>query len=139
MDSFLVLGISVAVGILVLGMILSAWGLRGVWGRKKLMTRAYMYFTVGVVLLSCAVPLGGVSVLAFIGESIHQPSPESHTPSGLLFAGAVLAAFTGFVLVLVSRPGRKLQHRSVGHCPKCGYDLRGDLDNGCSECGWGRE
>ena len=25
-----------------------------------------------------------------------------------------------------------------GHCPQCGYDLRGDLDAGCSECGWNR-
>jgi hypothetical protein len=23
-------------------------------------------------------------------------------------------------------------------CPQCGYDLRGDLAAGCSECGWAR-
>ena len=27
----------------------------------------------------------------------------------------------------------------LGHCPSCGYDLRGDLAGGCSECGWRRE
>jgi hypothetical protein len=25
-----------------------------------------------------------------------------------------------------------------GSCPSCKYDLRGDLDAGCPECGWGR-
>ncbi len=25
-----------------------------------------------------------------------------------------------------------------GRCPRCGYDLRGALDHGCSECGWNR-
>jgi hypothetical protein len=28
--------------------------------------------------------------------------------------------------------------RARGRCPMCGYDLRGALENGCSECGWGR-
>ncbi len=26
-----------------------------------------------------------------------------------------------------------------GRCPKCDYDLRGDLSSGCPECGWQRE
>jgi len=26
----------------------------------------------------------------------------------------------------------------VTACPKCGYDLRGDLKSGCPECGWNR-
>ncbi len=26
-----------------------------------------------------------------------------------------------------------------GICPTCGYDLRGELDAGCPECGWNRE
>jgi len=26
-----------------------------------------------------------------------------------------------------------------GRCPRCGYDLRGNLEAGCSECGWNRE
>ncbi len=25
-----------------------------------------------------------------------------------------------------------------GLCPMCGYDLRGNLDAGCPECGWNR-
>ncbi len=34
---------------------------------------------------------------------------------------------------------RRLIRRKRGHCIKCGYDLRGDIDAGCPECGWGRE
>jgi hypothetical protein len=26
----------------------------------------------------------------------------------------------------------------AGHCPKCGYDLVGNLAGGCPECGWNR-
>jgi hypothetical protein len=29
--------------------------------------------------------------------------------------------------------------RKRGRCPRCGYDLRGNLSAGCSECGWNRE
>jgi hypothetical protein len=29
--------------------------------------------------------------------------------------------------------------RRRGHCPSCAYNLRGDIDAGCPECGWGRE
>ena len=25
-----------------------------------------------------------------------------------------------------------------GRCPRCGYDLQGNLSAGCPECGWGR-
>ena len=30
------------------------------------------------------------------------------------------------------------RQRLKGCCPECSYDLRGDLDFGCPECGWGR-
>ncbi len=33
---------------------------------------------------------------------------------------------------------RRLAHRRQGRCPRCGYDLRGEFKEGCSECGWRR-
>ncbi|UCD74914.1 MAG: hypothetical protein JSV91_14145 [Phycisphaerales bacterium] len=33
---------------------------------------------------------------------------------------------------------RHVRHKH-GHCLKCGYDLRGEYDAGCPECGWNRE
>ena len=33
---------------------------------------------------------------------------------------------------------RKTIRRRRGRCLRCGYDLRGDFERGCSECGWNR-
>ena len=43
--------------------------------------------------------------------------------------------------VLLSAPGmlRRYVRRRRGRCIKCGYDLRGNLSQGCPECGWRRE
>jgi hypothetical protein len=50
-----------------------------------------------------------------------------------LFYGAVwLGVFFGFA------SAKRAIRRKRGRCPRCGYDLRGDLATGCSECGWGR-
>ena len=34
---------------------------------------------------------------------------------------------------------RRRARRKRGLCVACGYDLRGDLEYGCPECGWRRE
>jgi len=26
-----------------------------------------------------------------------------------------------------------------GRCPRCGYELRGNMNAGCPECGWNRQ
>jgi len=33
---------------------------------------------------------------------------------------------------------RRVRRTKRGRCPRCGYDLRGDMNAGCPECGWGR-
>ena len=33
----------------------------------------------------------------------------------------------------------RIIRRKRGLCIKCGYDLRSDFEQGCPECGWGRE
>lgn len=43
-----------------------------------------------------------------------------------------------FLLLQALRPLKSLYRRRKGVCPMCAYNLRGDLENGCSECGWGR-
>lgn len=50
----------------------------------------------------------------------------------LFYAGALWLPLAGpFAL-------RRCLRRRYGHCPSCGYDLLGELDAGCPECGWGR-
>jgi len=34
---------------------------------------------------------------------------------------------------------RRFVRKKRGRCVTCGYDLRGEFDKGCAECGWGRE
>jgi len=73
------------------------------------------------------------------------PNPEDVTPlpvrpiwPGFLIDTLFYAAiwFGGFFA-----PGmaKRAIRRKRGRCPRCGYDLRGDLAAGCSECGWNRE
>ncbi|MGD9790863.1 MAG: hypothetical protein AB7Q00_11255 [Phycisphaerales bacterium] len=60
---------------------------------------------------------------------------------GLVVDVLVLAVAWGVVFAGVRGVWRVTlgKKRSVqGACPKCGYDLRGDLEAGCPECGWNR-
>lgn len=34
---------------------------------------------------------------------------------------------------------RGSRRRAKGLCPACAYDLKGELNNGCPECGWNRD
>ena len=47
---------------------------------------------------------------------------------------------TVFYAGLIGGPfaARHLLRRMRGLCLICGYNLRGDLSQGCPECGWGR-
>lgn len=44
-----------------------------------------------------------------------------------------------FLLLQALRPLKSLYRRRKGVCPHCAYNLRGNLANGCPECGWGRK
>lgn len=50
----------------------------------------------------------------------------------LLLLGVLV---TGFSVIGVFKRNRLI---NVGKCPMCRYDLRGELDTGCPECGWNR-
>lgn len=41
------------------------------------------------------------------------------------------------ILFMLSR--RVAWRARAGQCPKCNYDLRGEFDDGCPECGWRRD
>ncbi len=57
-----------------------------------------------------------------------------------LIDSILYCVFIWMMFAFVQAPRRLLSllRRSRGHCPKCGYDLRGSQDYGCPECGWWR-
>jgi hypothetical protein len=78
-------------------------------------------------------------------SSLGKPKVRATTgvPIDPLFVGATInTAFYTITLWLLI-PGPFVLRRAIrikrGRCPKCGYDLRGQLPGaGCPECGWGR-
>ncbi|MFG0252225.1 MAG: hypothetical protein ACF8NJ_05050 [Phycisphaerales bacterium JB038] len=60
-----------------------------------------------------------------------------------LAGNTALYALAWFVALIPLSPGadalRRHWRRRCGECPACKCDLRGDLDAGCPECGWGRQ
>ena len=50
---------------------------------------------------------------------------------------ALLTVCAASVIVYFVLPNR-VTISSVGCCPECNYDLRGDFSHGCPECGWRR-
>ncbi len=64
--------------------------------------------------------------------------PLSPAWFGLIVNTLVFGGLWWFVLFGVPAIRAK-QRMDKGLCPKCTYDLIGDLDSGCPECGWGRD
>jgi len=50
----------------------------------------------------------------------------------LVYAAVWFGIFFGVGFV------KRVLRRKRGRCVKCSYDLRGEFDRGCPECGWGR-
>ena len=61
---------------------------------------------------------------------------------GLIINGLIFGC--AWYVILFDVPGllrrRKRKTRRIeGRCPACGYDLKGEFEAGCPECGWRRE
>ena len=106
------------------------------------------YFCIGIPAAGCAYVfqracgrqvkpftffLSAVVLAMIVFGVIHcaEIANERWYVSPLLSTGIVTLSTLAASAVLTVR-----SHR--GGCPKCGYDLRGDLDSGCPECGWNR-
>jgi hypothetical protein len=57
---------------------------------------------------------------------------------GGFIINTVLYAIGLWLIIRAPRFVRGLNRITHGRCPECGYDLRGRLEAGCSECGWNR-
>ncbi len=57
-----------------------------------------------------------------------------------LVSGAALALGPSLLIAAIAVPlVRQSLRAKRGRCLACGYDLRGNLEHGCPECGWRRE
>lgn len=67
-----------------------------------------------------------------------------HNAFALLLAVVVVAGFPRLVIAATRINGDYVRRRihenrsSKGLCPMCRYNLQGNPENGCSECGWNR-
>ena len=61
-----------------------------------------------------------------------RPMPLGLVVNTVFWTSIVILLWTG-AKWLAAR-----MRRTPGTCPRCRYDLRGRLEDGCSECGWGR-
>ena len=90
---------------------------------------------------------GGIPLPSDSGATFGPPS-RHRLPLRPLWAGfiinTIIYATVLWTVWAVRRPlcalprVRRLLRMSGGRCPQCGYDLRGRLEAGCSECGWNR-
>lgn len=90
-------------------------------------------------------PSGRVQV--YESATVKLPLLRNESPLTPVYPGAIVNALAYWFVVFVSlalpsqltviTTRRLRKHR--GRCPRCAYDLRGDTDAGCPECGWNRE
>lgn len=86
----------------------------------------------GMQLLGGAVAVGAMLLL---GGAIYALA--SGVFAGVHALLAVLAALTGGLAIMFT--GQVLAGTmNPGRCPECDYDLRGQREGGCPECGWSR-
>lgn len=87
-------------------------------------------------------PRGGFTLPAYLEFIVPKDRGEPALPcrpivSGLLINSALFAA-AWWGLLFAPALVRRFLRRKRGRCPKCGYDLLGNLHAGCPECGWRR-
>jgi hypothetical protein len=84
--------------------------------------------------VSWGIPLGGGQGPDAMPRSLPcRPAWAGFAVKTLFYATILWLLPTGLLAF------RRRLRRKRGRCPKCGYDLRGDLDAGCPECGWNRQ
>jgi hypothetical protein len=82
--------------------------------------------------------VGAIEVTRRI-EMVRVPALLPFEPlwPGFAFNTLIWAVFA-WVLLFGPLALRRVIRRRRGRCPRCGYELRGELDAGCAECGWNR-
>ena len=87
----------------------------------------------------CGLPIGPRNVPFASGMCHERWLPYLPIWPGFAVNTLCYGAILWLVLAVLPATLRRHFRRKRGRCLKCGYDLRGDLDKGCPECGWKRE
>ena len=103
----------------------------------------------GIIRFDSGLPFRALSRTWFLTEPDNLTFVDTLAPLDLdlplrpIFPGYLIDTlfYSAIWLALFVGPGaaRRTIRRRRGRCPMCGYDLRGDLESGCPECGWGRK
>lgn len=73
-----------------------------------------------------------------LGLSLTKGSRQGTDSVGLTVPHWMACIPISLALGLVIRGSPAARRERQGRCPKCGYDLKGNLTAGCPECGWNR-
>jgi len=99
------------------------------------MNHAWIDFCITLALRFAAGALIGASIGLIFAAA-------SGTTDAALFMVSGVGALVGGFIGLVTTPRNQIpwvgRGPNIQYCPKCKYDLRGDLASGCPECGWNR-
>jgi hypothetical protein len=109
--------------------------------RRRGRMRAFLFSavcTLTLIMLSCPKSHSGLYFLVWqqlprAGAAIPHWSDFLMTCHPI---GLVVALILGSSISLL--PSQQKHWLSRGMCPKCHYDLKGEIAKGCPECGWNR-
>jgi hypothetical protein len=97
---------------------------------------------VSVIVKVAMLTMGSILVAIALRDGVHAPALQwvrAHVaPFALAQLGASLLWPVPILAVLLDSVHR-LGRIERGRCLRCGYDLRGEFDHPCHECGWRRE
>ena len=112
-----------------------SWGVVGgpVWYRVYDQAGQVSFRLTGMTTVSGGWPLHSVYGIAGLRPKPIWPGFVIDT---LFYAAIWFGLFHGVFFGVAS--AKQAIRRARGRCPMCGYDLRGALEKGCSECGWNR-
>ncbi len=94
--------------------------------------------------LGSGTTIGGFELPAFwptpaaAGNAQHQAIPLRPISLGLAVNTLVFTALWTIILHIAPRKSARRRQRE-GLCPRCAYDLNGNTQDGCSECGFGKD
>jgi len=107
-------------------------------GRSLAWSNLWWSFAVNTFLTAIIAAATGLIIGAKMAADPDGPIREEHL-AYVVLGSALIGALLAAVLTLIGEWPKTTSPDGRQHCPRCGYDLRGDRARGCPECGWNRD